>query len=527
LTEMHHEGTVTNVDVAQRDDVDKLRGGAVGLVPILFLCVTGSAPLAVTLFNTPYVGPFGSGLGGPGAFLFATIVLTIFSVAYVQMCLKVRAAGGMYTFVSHGLGRPLGMMSGFSLMIAYTLFGASLIGGFAAFTQNTLLTRAGFDGIPWVWYALGAVAVVVLLGYYDVQISARILGVALLLELLVIVIFTVGVLIQGGNDGLEITPLFPWSFAEGVAPGIGVFFAFWSWVGFEAAPNYAEESKDPQRTIPIAVYFSCIGVGLLYTLMMWAVVSAYGNGVAMEAAFETGTATLNGEEVTVDALNFVTPAMSAFVGNFFAGMMDWFIVTGSVACASALTNAGLRYYYSMGREGIMPRALGRTHPTHRTPHIAIFTIGGLNVLLILVFWFMDRLPLEMYGWLAVQGVIWIVLVQALTSLSTYFYFRREHPTEMHPLKVVAASWIGFVGQVYVLLLLYSNLYFLAAGAWYVNPVFEIPWIDVLYMGSELQFSWIGIIGVLVPLGGLGYAYYLKASNPQKYEVLGRFINQGA
>ena len=63
---------------------------------------------------------------------------------------------------------------------------------------------------------------------------------------------------------------------EGVAPGIGVFFAFWSWVGFEAAPNYAEESKDPQRTIPIAVYFSCIGVGLLYTLMMWAVVTAYG-----------------------------------------------------------------------------------------------------------------------------------------------------------------------------------------------------------------------------------------------------------
>ena len=85
--------------------------------------MTGSAPLAVTLFNTPYVGPLGSGWGGPGAFLFATIVLTIFSVAYVQMCLKVRAAGGMYTFVSHGLGRPFGLMSGLSLMVAYTIFG--------------------------------------------------------------------------------------------------------------------------------------------------------------------------------------------------------------------------------------------------------------------------------------------------------------------------------------------------------------------------------------------------------------------
>jgi amino acid transporter len=207
--------------------------------------------------------------------------------------------------------------------------------------------------------------------------------------------------------------------------------------------------------------------------------------------------------------------------------MDWLIVTGALACGAALLNAGIRYWYALGREGILPRALGRTHPVHKTPHVAIISVMVLNTALILTFWFLNRLPLEMYGWLAVQGVIWIVLVQALTALSTFFYFRKEHPTEMHPWKTVAAPWIGFLGQVYVLLLLYSNLYFLAAGAWYVNPVFEIPWIDIAYMGDELQFSWIGIIGVLVPLLSLGYAYYLRSSNPQKYEILGRFINQGA
>ena len=66
MTELHHEGTVTNVDVSQRDDVHQLKASAVGLTSILFLCVTGSAPLAVTLFNTPYVGPLGSGLRRPG-----------------------------------------------------------------------------------------------------------------------------------------------------------------------------------------------------------------------------------------------------------------------------------------------------------------------------------------------------------------------------------------------------------------------------------------------------------------------------
>ena len=531
MTELHHEGTVTNVDISQREDVHQLKASAVGLTSVLFLCVTGSAPLAVTLFNTPYVGPLGSGFGGPGAFAFATIVLTIFSVAYVQMCLKIRSAGGMYTFVSHGLGRPLGLMSGFSLMIAYTIFGVSLIGGFAAFTQNTLLLHTGFNSLPWVWYALFGVVVVAALGYFDVQVSAKILGVALIGELLIILVFTGGVMFQGGASGISIEPILPWSFGTGVAPGIGVFFAFWSWVGFEAAPNYAEESKDPHRTIPIAVYFSCIGVGVLYTLMMWAVVTAYGDKGALDSAFAGGAATeavtLNGFTFVPGFANIVTGPMEAYVGHFFAALMDWLIVTGALACGAALLNAAIRYWYALGREGILPRALGRTHPVHKTPYVAILSVMALNTTLVLVFWFLDRLPLEMYGWLAVQGVIWIVLVQALTALSTFFYFRKEHPTEMHWWKTIAAPWIGFIAQIYVLLLLYSNLYFLATGATYVNRVFEIPWIDVAFMSSELEFSWIGIIGVLVPLGALGYAYYLKSANPARYEILGRFINQGA
>ncbi len=522
---MHHEGTATTVDVSTQTDVHMLKGSAVGLVAVLFLCVTGSAPLAVTLFNTPYLGPLGSGYGGPGAFLFATIVLTIFSVAYVQMCLKVRAAGGMYTYVSLGLGRPLGMSAGFSLMIAYTLFGASLIGGFAQFTGDAF--RKYLDtNIPWVYFALFAVAVVVLLGYFDVEISVKILGVALIGELIVITVFLVAVLIQGGNSGLELAPLSPINgLTQGVAPGIGVFFAFWSWVGFEAAPNYAEESKDPHRTIPIAVYFSCVGVGLLYTLMMWAVVSSYGKGGAMDAAFAAGTTTMNGKTVPVDATNLVFSPMEAFVSPFWADLANWLIITGALACASALTNAGLRYWYSLGREGILPRALGRTHPKHRTPHVAIMTMGILNAALVLTFWFTNQGPLAMYGWLAVQGVIWIVLVQALTALSTFIFFNKYYKSEHHWWKTIAAPWIGFLAQIFVLGLLYHNLYFLASAAnnVYVKERFT------LFAGSSvaMQFNLLGIIGVLVPLGGLLYAFALRSANPGKYEVLGRFINQGA
>ena len=534
---MHHEGMLTSMDVSARDDVEKLKGGALGLPLVLFLCVTGSAPLAVFMFNFPFSFGAGNEFGTPAGFLFATVVLTIFSVGYVQMAKKLRAAGGMFTYVSHGLGRPLGMMSGFSLAAAYTLFGASLIGGFAQFLQDWIREYAGYDGrVPWILLALLGVLGISMLGYFDIPISAKVLGVALIGELIVIITYTVGVFIQGGNDGISVDPVLPWNafqntdagLAAGAAAGLGIFIAFWSWVGFEAAPNYAEESKDPVRVIPIAVYASCIFVGVLYTLASWATASAYGTGNQAAEALWNGSTSVWGAPVTVTYTNFNVVAANALVSDFLGDAMLWLIITGAFACAAALNNAGLRYTYALGREGLLPRALGRTHPVHKTPHVAVMTQGAIAAAICLGFWFADRLALDIYYWLAVQGVIWIVLVQALTSLSVWVYFRREFPQEQHWWKTTVAPWIGFIAQMFVLYLCYKYLSALAAGdVLYVKELGQIgPW-DIGLGNFEIDITWLGIIGVLVPVLSLGYAYYLRSSNRAKYETAGRFINEGA
>src|SRR4030081_904908 len=143
---------VESVDVAQRDDVHKLRGGSVGLVGVLFLTVTGSAPISAMLFNTPIAVGYGNGLGTPAAFLFATIVLTIFSVGYVAMARKVTTAGGFYSYISHGLGREIGLGSGFAAVVAYSVFEASLCGGFAFFLQAKLSQIGQATGLNWLGY---------------------------------------------------------------------------------------------------------------------------------------------------------------------------------------------------------------------------------------------------------------------------------------------------------------------------------------------------------------------------------------
>jgi len=101
-------------DVTGRKDVSLLHGKAIGLIGVLFLTVTGAAPISAMLFNVPIAAGFGNGLGTPAAFLVATVVLTIFSVGYAAMARKVTAVGGFYSFISLGLGRPLGMSLGFA-----------------------------------------------------------------------------------------------------------------------------------------------------------------------------------------------------------------------------------------------------------------------------------------------------------------------------------------------------------------------------------------------------------------------------
>src|SRR5262249_36076384 len=158
-------------DVSQRQDVNKLRKHAVGLGGVLFLTVTGSAPISAMLFNTPIVVGYGQGVGAPAAFIFATVVLTIFSVGYVAMARKKTTAGGFYSYISHGLGRELGIGTGFGSLVAYSVFEASLAGGFAYFL-NLKLAAFGVN-VSWPWLALGLIALIGLLAHFALPVSAH------------------------------------------------------------------------------------------------------------------------------------------------------------------------------------------------------------------------------------------------------------------------------------------------------------------------------------------------------------------
>jgi amino acid transporter len=500
--ETRKEGAVESV-LVHESGVDRLKPNAIGLWGVIFVAVTGAAPISAMLFNVPFATGFGTGLYTPAAFLFATVVLTIFSIGYVAMAKKMRAAGGFYTFISHGLGRELGLAAGITGALSYALFEVSLLGGFSYFASTNFNDWFGWQ-IPWIFFALFAAILISVLCYFDVELSVRVLGFALIGEVIILAIFDLLVFGKGGGpDGIHFEALNPLKLSDpgpGLAAGVGLFLAFWSWVGFEAVPNYAEESRDPKRIVVKATLISVVALGIGYVITSLAFVSAF------------PADTLVKDAQNPDGPFFV--AMRDFGSDGLATLMQVLILTGSFACAMAFHNVAMRYGYAMGREGILPKAMGRTHPTHRSPYISSIVQTAFALVLILAWGIgagfsyekaFDTAYVRIYTMMAVQGVVWILAIQAACALAVLLWHRRhKHPDSA--LVVVVCPIIAIVGQVFAIYLLFKNIDVLAGTIGYVDLIAPIA--------------------VLVVIASLVYAVALKQRNRAKFDMIGRMIDEG-
>jgi amino acid transporter len=451
-------------DVAKEKGVDLLHGKAIGLVGVLFLTVTGAAPMSAMLGNVPFAAGFGNGIYVPAAFLLATIVLTIFSVGYAAMATKVSSVGGFYSFISLGLGRDLGMAAGISSLACYSVFEASLYGLFAFFGNSFISAHFGIN-VPWIYLALFAVILAWVLSYFDVKLSAAVLGVALVCEVVILAIFDAGVITAKGGTSFNLDALNLLKVATPVAAqkvgdveiaagaaAVGIFMAFWSWVGFEMAPNYAEESRDPKHIVPRSLYYSVIGLGLFYIFTSWCAVSAFPTEGDMLA------------KAAKDSGNFFLSPIEQFVGPWASLAMSILILTSSFACGLAFHNTAARYMYSLGRESVLPHFLGHTHTSYKSPYVASTAQSVLAAFYLGLFaYFLGtddpnaQAYVAIYTMLAILGTMLLLILQAVVSIAIIIYFRKNHPGEVGIIPGLIAPLIAFFAQVYLVYLLVVNL----------------------------------------------------------------------
>lgn len=499
------------IDVSKSNSINLLHSKAVGLAGVLFLAVTGAAPMSAMLGNVPFAAGYGIGKYTPAAFLMATIVLTIFSVGYAAMASRVSSVGGFYAFISQGLGREVGMSAGIGSLACYSLFEASLTGLFAFFGNLWLSQHFGIN-VPWIVLALGMIVVIAALAYRDVKVSARLLGIALILEVIMLVIFSLGVLFAHGGtnfsgDSLNVfkvfTPVTEQKVGDVAIPAgeaaVGIFMAFWSWVGFEMAPNYAEESRDPKRIIPQSLLISVIGLGLFYTFVSWCAVASYPTEADMVAkAFS-------------DGVNFFLTPVQNFVGGWGYQLMSLLILTSSFACGMAFHNTASRYLYSLAREGVLPQAIAETHDHHKSPHKASAlqsVLAAIWVLLYgLAYGFDDpsgQAWLGVYTLFAVLGTGLLLVLQAVVSLAIYMWFKKNGGGSL--LTTVIAPLISLVVQLVLVYTLVANLATLGGTNGFAR---SIPY-----------------VGLAILIVGLIWGFVLKSANPKAYDNIGHMVNEG-
>ncbi len=196
-----------------------------------------------------------------------------------------------------------------------------------------------------------------------------------------------------------------------------------------------------------------------------------------------------------------------FVGQWAVLLFEWLIITGSFACGLAFHNCAARYLYAIGREGLISRSLGKTHPTHGSPYVASFVQTGIAAVIIGLFWVSGQDPyLGLYVLMAILGTFAILVVQTLCSFAVIGYFRKNHPEARHWFRTFLAPLLGGIGMAVVVVLLLLNAG-TAAGDASETLLFKlIPWI---------------VVGVF--LIGVALALYLRSSNPERYRMIGRII----
>jgi amino acid transporter len=496
------------LDVSSRDDIQKLRRQAIGLGGVLFISFAAMSPLTGQLGNVPIAVGIGNGIGAPAGFWVGIVMLALFSVGYVKMMRSVPSSGGFYSFISHGLGRPMGMAAGWLSVFAYAFVEGSLYGAFGYF-GNITIQQFFHVSIPWPYLAFGALALNFVLGHYDIRLSSKVLGVALIGEILVLTIMVVAVFAKGGGpSGIPFAPINPVNAFKGLAPGVGIFFAVWSWVGFETIPNYAEESKNPRKIGAQALFICVIGGGLFFAVCAWAVITGWGLHDAVHQAATNGG-------------NFYYGVTTKFAAVWVTDVMEWLILTSSFACALSVHNTNSRYLYVIGRERIFHPHLGRTHPKWKSPHwangLTTLIVAGLMVLFLIIWYaspsakafasFQNAPYYELFGWFAIVATFSVLVNMTLSSLATILHFRQpEYRSEQNLWTTGIVPALSIVVMLVVLWLLWANLPKIGGSIIWVNI---IPWLCLAWLVS-------GVVLALV----------LRKRSPDKYEVLGRMVNSG-
>ena len=455
--------------VERGESFDHLRERSLGLPQVLFQSITHMGPGLAVAFSL-LVGFSFAGAAMPLSVLLAILVILMIANSVGQLAKEMPSAGGLYTYTSRALGPKSGFLVGWSLGFVELIIAPSVF----LITGNILATSVG---LPWWFWTILATGIVFLLNYWGVRLSTN-TGIALgIIE--IVAFLALGVyMIASAGDANTLQVFNPANSLEGTWSGVfkGMIFSILAFQGFEAAAPLGEEANNPRRTIPQAVLGSALLIGLFYLICAYGAVVGWGFG-------DMQTYADNADPWHKMATTFWGPA---WIIIFFA------ILNSALGNANGGVIAATRIVYSMGRIDLLPRIFGRTHPTHRTPHVAVIgqSVFALVVALGLGFVFG---PVGGFSINATALTILAILVYIVICIASMVFYLRERRTEFNALLHAVFPLVAVVTL-------------LAALYYQYNPLPDYP----ILLGDWFALAWL--------LAGLLALALVTATRPRAIEA---------
>jgi amino acid transporter len=428
--------------------------GRLGTGGVVFMVIAAAAPLTVIAGNVPLSVGLGNGAGAPVGFLIAAAVLLLFAIGFVTMTPHVREAGAFYSYVTEGLGKRLGMGIAVVALVAYTAIQMGVYGFMGWAASDTVAFYGGPD-IPWPVYALATIAIVAVLGYRNIELSAKILGVALVLEVGVVLVLDLFILGSGGAAGVNGESFTPSAITSG-SLGVPVLFALTGFIGFEATAVFRDEARDPERTIPRATYLAVLIIGGFYAFSCWALVIAAGTGNVVDVA----NATLAGEG------NMLLDTTKDYLGTVGRDLVNVLLISSLFACVLSFHNVVARYQFVLARKGLLPTPLGRVHDKHHSPAVSSVVQTVTALLLLGAFAVLGLDPLVgVFGSMAGVATVGMVILMLTTSVAVLVYFGRNRDlTRGRSWQTRIAPVLACVGLLSSLWLVLTNFTLVTGGS---------------------------------------------------------------
>jgi len=493
-------------DATQNDT--SLAKGKLGVLGIVFFVVAAAAPLVGMTGAVPVAMLVGNLAAVPGAYLAVGLTLLVFSVGFSTMSNKVTNAGAFFAYVGRAFGKHAGVASAFISIVGYVTIQLAIYGFFGGLAAGQFAS-IGIN-LPWYVWTLIAWVLVTGLSLLSVDVGAKVLGTLMILELSSLVITAVAILANGGPEGLNFaasfspTNIFVGGFGGGA--GIALAFAFASFIGFEATAIYGEESRDPKRTIPRATYWAIGIITVLFALVSFAMVTGMGSSKASDyVVANSGGA----DAVLTNPAGVLFALAGHYVGPWMPEVMSWLVISSLFAGLLAFQNATSRYFFAMGRGGVLPKSFGHVNG-RGAPQAGVILTSTLAAIVVIVFAVAGLDPiLNLFFWMSGVTAIAIILVEILVSLAVVKFFASNSGANVWQGKVAPiVAALGLAVGEYLLMSRFN----LMAGT-------VAPGVDPSLPDSGWKLSSLGWFLVLLPFLAAILGYVLSTFQKSENDTL--------